>query len=85
MLFLSVDLGGFATPDEPTVFSAESLVALLLQEQFEIVRHTDDDLPHSAWRPCSRRILVRKKSQAGQTLDREEILQAYMARLGEQG
>jgi SAM-dependent methyltransferase len=85
MLFLSVDLGGFATPDEPTVFSAESLVALLLQEQFEIVRHTNDDLPHSAWRPCSRRILARKNSQAGQTLDREEILQAYMARLGEQG
>jgi hypothetical protein len=35
--FLSVDLGGEPTPDEPTVFSVESLEALLLQEQFEIM------------------------------------------------
>jgi SAM-dependent methyltransferase len=85
MLFLSVDLGGFATPDEPTVFSADSLVALLVQEQFEIIRHTGDEPPHSAWRLCSMRILARKKPQAGPTLDKEEILQAYMARLGEHG
>jgi SAM-dependent methyltransferase len=85
MLFLSVDLGGFATPDEPTVFSAESLVALLLQEQFDIVSHTGDELPHSAWRHSSRRVLARKKPQAGLTLDKEETLQAYMARLGEPG
>jgi SAM-dependent methyltransferase len=84
-LFLSVDIGGFPTPDEPTVFSVDSLLALLGQGQFEIVQHTGDEVPHSGWRPCSRRILARKKSQAGQTLDREEILQAYMARLGEQG
>jgi hypothetical protein len=80
-----VDLGGFATPDEPTVFSADSLVALLVQEQFEIIRHTGDEPPHSGWRLCSMRILARKKPQAGPTLDKEEILQAYMARLGEHG
>jgi SAM-dependent methyltransferase len=79
-LFLSVDTGGFATPDEPTVFSADSL-ATLLQEHFEIVKGTADELPHSAWRPASVRILARKKPQVGPTLDREEILQAYMARL----
>ena len=83
MLFLSVDLGGFATPDEPTVFSADSLAGLLLREQFEIVRQTGDELPHSAWRLSSMRILARKKPQAGLTLNKQEILQAYMARLGE--
>jgi len=84
-LFLSVDIGGFPTPDEPTVFSVNSLITLLLQAQFEIVRHTDGELPHSGWRPCSLRLLARKKPQAGLSLDKEEILEAYMARLGEHG
>ena len=83
-LFLSVDLGGFATPDEPTVFSAESLGALL-QERFDITRHAGDEEPHSGWRPCSMRILARKKPRAGLTLDKEELLQAYIARLGDHG
>jgi SAM-dependent methyltransferase len=84
VLFLSVDIGGFATPDEPTVFSTDSLVTLL-QEQFEIVKHTADELPHSGWRPYSVRILARKIPQAGLSLDKAAILQAYMARLGENG
>jgi SAM-dependent methyltransferase len=80
--FLSVDIGGFPTPDEPTVFSVESLSALL-QDQFTIVRQTDDHLSHSGWRAGSVRILARKRPQAGLVLDREKILQAYMARLEE--
>ena len=84
-LFLSVDIGGFPTPDEPTVFSVESLLALLRQERFEIVKHTSDEVPHSGWRPCSMRLLAWKKPQAGLTLDKDKILQAYMARLGEHG
>ena len=83
MLFLSVDLGGFATPDEPTVFSTDSLRALLRQEQFEIISGTHDELPHSAWRDSSTRIMARKKPQTGLSLDKEAILQAYLARLGE--
>jgi SAM-dependent methyltransferase len=82
-LFLSVDIGGFPTPDEPTVFSVENLLALLRQEQFEIVKHIGDEVPHSGWRPCSMRILAWKKPHAGLTLDKDEILQAYMTRLGE--
>jgi SAM-dependent methyltransferase len=84
-LFLSVDIGGFPTPDEPMVFSVDSLFALLRQEQFEIVKHTSDGVPHSGWRPCSMRILAWKQPQAGLTLDKDKILQAYMARLGEPG
>jgi SAM-dependent methyltransferase len=79
-LFLSVDIGGFPTPDEPTVFSVDSLSALL-QDQFAIVHQTDDHLSHSGWRAGSVRILARKRPQASLALDREKILQAYMARL----
>jgi SAM-dependent methyltransferase len=79
-LFLSVDIGGFPTPDEPTVFSVEGL-ATLLQEQFAIVCQTDDPCSHSGWRAGSVRILARKRPQAGLVLDRDQILQAYMARL----
>ena len=84
-LFLSVDVGGEPTPDEPTVFSGESLEALLLQEHFEIISSVRDELPHSGWRPSSMRIMARKKPQTGLTLDKEEILRRYTARLGEHG
>jgi SAM-dependent methyltransferase len=84
-LFLSVDVGGVPTPDEPTVFSVDSLLALLRQGAFEIIRHTGDEEPHSSWRPCSTRILARKKSRAGAILEKEEILQAYLGRIGEHG
>jgi ubiquinone/menaquinone biosynthesis C-methylase UbiE len=84
-LFLSVDVGGEPTPDEPTVFSADSLEALLLQEQFEIISSAGDKEPHSAWRPSSVRIMARKKPQTRLTLDKEEILRCYTARLGEHG
>jgi ubiquinone/menaquinone biosynthesis C-methylase UbiE len=82
-LFLSVDLGGEPTPDEPTVFSAESLEALLLQEQFEIVDCVRDEQPHSGWRHSSMRIVARNKTQNAQILDKEEILRRYTARLGD--
>jgi SAM-dependent methyltransferase len=79
-LFLSVDIGGVPTPDEPTVFSVESLSALL-QDRFAIVRQTDDHFSHSGWRAGSVRILARKRPQASWVLDRDQILQAYLARL----
>jgi SAM-dependent methyltransferase len=84
-LFVSVDVGGEPTPDEPTVFSGDSLEALLLQEQFEIISWAGDEVPHSAWRPSSMRVMARKKPQAGLLFDKEEILRGYMARLGEYG
>ncbi|HSF31957.1 MAG TPA: methyltransferase domain-containing protein [Candidatus Tectomicrobia bacterium] len=82
-LFVSVDIGGVPTPDEPTVFTVESLRALL-DNQFDIVKQTDDNTPHSPGRVCSLRLLARKRCYASPTLDQEQILQAYMARV-EQG
>lgn len=82
-LFVSVDIGGVPTPDEPTVFSVESLRALL-RNQFDIVKQTDDNPPHSPGRVCSMRLLARKQRHVRPALDKELILQAYMARV-EQG
>jgi SAM-dependent methyltransferase len=79
-LFLSVDIGGFPTPDEPTVFSVESLSALL-EEQFAIVRQTADHLSHSGWRAGSVRIVARKRPQDSWVLNRDQVLQAYIAQL----
>ncbi len=79
-LFVSVDLGGVPTPDEPTVFSVESLAKLLL-EGFAIVRQTDNHDPPSVGRTGSVRILARKKRRAGQGLDRDNVLRAYMTRV----
>jgi ubiquinone/menaquinone biosynthesis C-methylase UbiE len=81
--FVSVDIGGVPTPDEPTVFSIESLAALL-RDRFEIVMQTHDNPPHSQGRTHSVRLLARKKERASATLDKEQILRAYVARV-EQG
>ncbi|HEX2276469.1 MAG TPA: class I SAM-dependent methyltransferase [Candidatus Tectomicrobia bacterium] len=79
-LFVSVDIGGVPTPDEPTVFSVESLAALL-QNRFEVVAQNHDNPPHSQGRDCSVRLLARKKCRAQRALDKAQILQAYMVRL----
>ncbi len=84
-LFLSVDLGGDPNPDEPTLFSAKSLQALLLKEQFEIISSAAGEVPHSAWRHSSMRITARKQAQHRTMLEKKEILRRYTARLGEQG
>jgi SAM-dependent methyltransferase len=81
-LFVSVDIGGAPTPDEPTVFSVESLRALL-QQDFEVVRLGDNYAPHSVGRDCSLRVLARRKPRADQSIDRAKILRAYEARLNE--
>jgi SAM-dependent methyltransferase len=79
-LFVSVDIGGEPTPDEPTVFSVQSLCNLL-SEQFAVATIKDAYPPHSKGRLCSVRLLARKKPSASQPLDKEKILQAYEARL----
>lgn len=79
-VFVSVDIGGVPTPDEPTVFSIETLAALF-REQFEFTTFTDDNPPHSQGRVCSVRLLARKKLQATRSLDKAQILQAYEARI----
>jgi len=82
VLFLSVDLGGAPTPDEPTVFSAETLSALL-HDQFEIITETHDHPPHSCGRVSSIRLLARKQYRAfcALDLDKEQLLTAYVMRI----
>lgn len=80
VLFASVDIGGVPTPDEPTVFSVESLCRLL-QEHFAITALTDNHPSHSGGRLCSVRVVARRKSRVPQLLNKEEILQTYEARL----
>jgi len=78
--FVSVDIGGAPTPDEPTVFSVESLRDLLA-ENFEVTKLVDSYPAHSVGRLCSVRLTARKKPQACPSLDKEAILRAYEARL----
>jgi ubiquinone/menaquinone biosynthesis C-methylase UbiE len=82
-LFISVDTGGLPTPDEPIVFSVDSLRALL-QQDFELVRLDNDNPPHSVGRICSLRVLARKRPRASQPIDKAKILRAYETRLVEE-
>ena len=59
IFFASVDIGGEPTPDEPTVFSTESLRALI-NEGFDVRTFVDDYPPHSKQRVCSTRIVDKK-------------------------
>ena len=81
-LFASVDIAGVPTPDEATVFSVESLGALI-GEQFEVLTLSQDYPPHSKGRVCSTRIVARKKPGPVQTLDKQAILRAYESQLGD--
>jgi SAM-dependent methyltransferase len=84
LLFVSVDLGGSPTADEPTVFTAESLRAFLLHEPFEILTQTSHHPPHSKGRICSVRLVARKQPRDRPALDKDTILRAYVARFTEQ-
>ena len=79
-VFISVDIGGEPTPDEPTVFSVDSL-RKLVEERFEMVAVTDDHRPHSLGREGNVRLLARKVPDASRPLDKAEVLRAYEARL----
>lgn len=81
--FVSVDIGGAPTPDEPTVFSMESLHALL-EERFDVLVLEKDPLPHSEGRLCSTRVVARKKKLGStERLDSRTILGAYENHLAE--
>ena len=84
-LFLSVDLRGAPNPAGPTLFSAKSLQALRLKEQFEIMSSAASEVPHSAWRHSIMRFTARKKAQDRTILEKEQLLRRYTARLGEHG
>jgi SAM-dependent methyltransferase len=79
-LFVSVDIGGEPTPDEPTVFSVESL-RRLLNRYFEVTMLHDNETPHSEGRVCSVRVSAQKKARESVGLVKGAILRAYEARL----
>jgi SAM-dependent methyltransferase len=79
-LFISVDIGGVPTPDEPTVFSVESLRDAL-QDRYEVTVLADHYPPHSKGRSCSVRLVARKKPRALRSLDKQKLLRNYEARL----
>jgi SAM-dependent methyltransferase len=79
-VFVSVDIGGEPTPDEPTVFSIDSLRALV-SEHFEVLTFTDGHRPHSVGRAGNVRLLARKVPDSSRPLDRAQVLKAYEARL----
>ena len=77
-LFLSVDIGGSPTPDEPTVFTSDTLTTLI-GESFTIVKRLDALPPHSKGRSCSVRIAARKPDDSTSRLDKDALLNAYVA------
>jgi SAM-dependent methyltransferase len=79
-VYLSVDIGGEPTPDEPTVFTIDGLAALV-QESFAIVSRTDNGPPHSGGRECAVRLLARRTDRVTPLLDRGAVLDAYLARI----
>jgi SAM-dependent methyltransferase len=81
-VFISVDIGGAPTPNEPTVFSLDSLRDTV-GDRFDVIVFDDDHPPHSAGRVCSVRLVARKKLGASERLDKAVILRTYEARVRE--
>ena len=79
VVYLSVDIGGSPTPDEPTVFTIDGLIALV-EESFAFVSRTDHHRPHSKGRVCAVRILARKTEGPGRLSTRKRYWSAYLAR-----
>jgi SAM-dependent methyltransferase len=79
-LFVSVDIGGAPTPDEPTVFSVKSL-RTLLAASFDVTKLLESTPAHSGGRPGRVRLVARRKPHRRRSLDRTGILRAYEARL----
>ena len=78
--FLSVDIGGEPTPDEPTVFSEDSILARV-NEYFHLESPIEKSVPHSRHRPLRMQFVARNRKAISATrLDKEAILRAYRAR-----
>jgi SAM-dependent methyltransferase len=79
-LFLWVDIGGEPTPDEPSPFTRQGLMAVL-EEHFEVLT-LREHRSHSRGRDYSLRILARNKPGASTTLDKQAILDSYERSIG---
>jgi SAM-dependent methyltransferase len=79
-LFMSVDIGGEPTPDEPTVFSVDSL-RTVLAKRFEVTRLVESTPGHSGGRLGRVRLVAHRRPGGPQRLDKDRILRAYEARM----
>ena len=75
-LFLSVDLGGVPTPDEPNPFSPGQ-VEELTAGRFEIAARSDEHKPHAGWRDSNSRFLLRRTGNKEPSLDKAAVIDAY--------
>jgi ubiquinone/menaquinone biosynthesis C-methylase UbiE len=81
LLFLSVDLGGVPTPDEPTVFTKNSL-SVMVNRHFDVQVQTAGHRPFAGPRQESVRMLLRKKTLRTIDIDKDSILRDYEDLLG---
>jgi SAM-dependent methyltransferase len=81
-LFLSVDLGGMPTPDEPNPF-AEGQLEEMIEGSFEVAARSDGNKPHAGWRDSNSRFLLRRIGRKGPSLDKEAVIAAYERSLEE--
>jgi SAM-dependent methyltransferase len=79
--FLSVDIGGEPTPDEPSPFTEESLSAIL-EPSFRVVVSRQEPKPHNQHRSHCVRIVAHKKGQCRSRLNRRAILRSYEIAVG---
>ena len=82
LFYLSVDLGGTATPDEPSPFTKDSLSALL-DVNFKTLSVSEGHAPHDQDRDQSIRLLLSKRRHLRSGLNKEQILGAYIASIDE--
>jgi SAM-dependent methyltransferase len=81
IVFISVDLGGEPTPDEPTVFSEQSLRELL-DEHLDVLRFEIKPESHSGRREAGVLVTGRPLPRRGRLLDADEVLAEYSRRTG---
>lgn len=81
-LFLSVDLGGEPTPDEPNPFEPGQ-VEEMIAGRFEIAARSDGHRPHAGWRDSNSRFLLRRIGTKPRSLDKAAVIEAYERSLDE--
>lgn len=81
-LYISVDLGGQPTPDEPNPFSPGQ-VEEMIPGRFEIVVRSDGHRPHARWRDSNSRFLLRRLGARPPSVDKDEVIAAYERSLRE--
>jgi SAM-dependent methyltransferase len=83
LVYISVDLGGTPTPDEPTVFSRESLNELV-EAHLDVVKIEEQPKAHSMHRDAKVEVLGHPATKSQSGLDRDAVLQAYESRVGDE-